>query len=87
MTTTDDPTAAPNTGGFWGPGQIIPSDPPVKFTWPPPQPEFRKSTNEIEDKTWFELDVSDADRIVIIHEGKRVEMDKKDFLQRMGLEW
>lgn len=51
------------------------------------QPEFRKSTNEIENKVWFELDVSDADTIVIINGGKKVEIDKKDFLQKVGLEW
>ncbi|KKN54390.1 hypothetical protein LCGC14_0592880 [marine sediment metagenome] len=65
-------------------GQFFPAQP---STWPDPKTEFRKSTNEIEGKEWFEMDVSQADTIVIIHEGKRVEMDKKDFLQRIGLEW
>ena len=68
------------------PGQLIP-DASNSFTWPDLKAEFRKSTNEIEGKEWFELDVSGADTIVIIHEGKRVEMDKKDFLQAIGLEW
>ena len=57
------------------------------LSWPDPKLEFRKSTNEIEGKEWFEVDVTEADTIVIIHEGKRVEMDKKDFLQKIGLEW
>ena len=65
------------------PGQLI----STPIIWPEPKVEFRKSTNEIEGKLWFEMDVSEADTIVIIHEGKKVEMDKKDFLQRMGLEW
>ncbi len=72
--------------GQFFPGQLVPttiSNP----QWPDPKAEFRKSSNEIEGKEWFELDVSQADTIVIIHEGKRVEMDKKDFLQRIGLEW
>jgi len=73
-----------NTGGL---GQLYPAQPSATVTWPDPKLEFRKSTNEIEGKTWFELDVSSADRIVIIQDGKRVEMDKKDFLQRIGLEW
>ena len=45
------------------------------------------STNEIESKVWYEMDVSEADTIVIIQDGKRVEMDKKAFLQCLGLEW
>ncbi|KKL22634.1 hypothetical protein LCGC14_2433470 [marine sediment metagenome] len=49
--------------------------------------KFREVDNGIEGKVWFELDVSHADTIVIIHEGKRVEMDKKAFLQAIGLEW
>ena len=49
--------------------------------------EFRMVINNIEGKTWFELDVTNADTIVIIHDGKRVEIDKKDFLQKVGLEW
>ncbi|KKL49909.1 hypothetical protein LCGC14_2310770 [marine sediment metagenome] len=72
--------------GFIGgsaPGQLI----STPITWPEPKVAFRKSTNEIEGKLWFEMDVSEADTIVIIHEGKKVEMDKKDFLQRIGLEW
>lgn len=60
---------------------------PFSLSWPDPKPEFRKSTNEIENKVWFELDVSQADTIVIIQDGKRVEMDKKAFLQCIGLEW
>ena len=76
-------TSIANSGGFSG--QPVPTTP--SLSWPDPKPEFRKSTNEIEGKEWFELDVSQADTIVIIHEGKRVEMDKKDFLQRIGLEW
>jgi hypothetical protein len=50
-------------------------------------PEFREVDNEVEGKVWFELDVSRADTIVILQDGRRVEMDKKDFLQRIGLEW
>ena len=65
----------------------LPTTTVPSLSWPDPKPEFRKSTNEIEDKVWFELDVSGADTIVIIQDGKRVEMDKKDFLQRIGLEW
>ena len=57
---------------------------PIVFSEPS---KLRVVDNGIEGKVWFELDVSGADRIVIIHEGKRVEMDKKDFLQRIGLEW
>ena len=80
-----------NNGGAAGliggllPGQLIPNA-PNSFTWPDLS-EFRKSTNDIEGKVWFELDVSGADTIVIIQEGKRVEMDKKAFLQCIGLEW
>lgn len=56
-------------------------------SWPDPNPEFRKSTNDIENKVWFALDVTAADTIVIIHEGKRIVLDRKDFLQKVGLEW
>ena len=78
----------PNSGSATGidisSGRIFHA-PGIPFTISPT--EFRKSVNEIEGKEWFELDVSKADTIVIIHEGKRVEIDKKDFLQRIGLEW
>lgn len=76
-----------NTRGTPQSGQYLPAISSPSLSWPDPKPEFRKSTNEIEGKEWFELDVSQADTIVIIQEGKRVEMDKKDFLQRIGLEW
>ena len=77
-----------NTGGVTdGLSQLFPNQPGATITWPDLKAEFRKSTNEIEGKKWFELDVSLADTIVIIHEGKHVEMDKKDFLQKIGLEW
>ena len=87
MTTSDNT----GTGGFNGglgrlsTDQLIPIT--TTNTWPDPKVEFRKSTNEIEGKEWFELDVSTADTIVIVHEGKRVEMDKKAFLQAIGLAW
>jgi len=71
------------TGGSVTSGNVNVSS----VSWPDPKPEFRKSTNEIEDKVWYEMDVSQADTIVILQDGKRVEMDKKDFLQRIGLEW
>ena len=76
------------TGGFGQmfPSTVIPSSPNT-ITWQDLKAEFRKSSNEIESKVWFELDVTTADTIVIIHEGKRVEMDKKAFLQAIGLEW
>jgi len=57
----------------------------VKFSLP--ATSFRESINLIEGKTWFELDVSNADTIVIVHEDKSVVIDKKDFLQKVGLEW
>ena len=72
------------TGGV---GQFFPGQPPAVMAWPDLKTEFRKSTNEIEGKEWFELDVSQADTIVIVQDGKRVEMDKKAFLQCIGLEW
>jgi hypothetical protein len=72
-------TTVPTNGGT----STIPSS----VTWSSSTSEFRKSVNEIEGRTWYELDVSQADIIVILHDGKRVEMDKKDFLQRIGLEW
>lgn len=72
--------------GLYFDGSLMPSS-SKPISWPDPKPEFRKSTNEIENKVWFELDVTNADTIVIIQDGKRVEMDKKDFLQRIGLEW
>ena len=70
-----------------GLGQFYPSQSTATVTWPDPKAEFRKSTNEIEDKEWYEMDVTKADTIVILCEGKRVEMDKKGFLQAIGLEW
>jgi len=81
-----------NTGGsgFNGSiGQLSPGmlTPTLGHAWTDPKLEFRKSTNEIENKVWYEMDVSEANTIVIIQDGKRVEMDKKDFLQRIGLEW
>ena len=60
---------------------------PTSVLWLDPKMEFRKSTNEIEGKEWYEMDISKADTIVIICEGKHVELDKRDFLQRIGLEW
>ena len=87
MATKD--TTIDGSGISWGahisPGMLIPSN--IKM-YPTDEKEgFRKSFNEIEGKEWFELDVSKADTIVIIHDGKSVEMDKKDFLQKVGLEW
>ena len=70
-----------------GLGQLFPSQSNAAVTWPDPKAEFRKSTNEIEDKVWYEMDVSEADTIVILCEGTRVEMDKKAFLQAIGLAW
>ena len=70
-----------------GQGQFFPGQPSATIAWPDLKAEVRKSTNEIEGKEWFELDVTTADTIVIIHDGKKVVMDKKDFLQRIGLEW
>lgn len=86
-----DAKAVPNLGQgqftAGGLGQFFPGQPSASLSWPDLKPEFRKSTNEIENKVWFELDVSQADTIVIIRDGKRVEMDKKAFLQCIGLEW
>ena len=57
------------------------------IAWPHVKPEFRIVINEIEGKVYFALDVSQADTIGIIHNGKHVEIDKKAFLQCIGLEW
>ena len=85
---TKDTTTDGGLGTAWGTylssGVSIPSSITM---YPTDKAVFRKSTNMIEGKEWFELDVSQADTIVIIHEGKKVEMDKKDFLQCIGLEW
>jgi hypothetical protein len=84
----DNNSTTGGLGGLIGIGQGQSfSGQPNTISWPDLKAEFRKSTNEIEGKEWFELDVSLADTIVIIQDGKRVEMDKKDFLQRIGLEW
>jgi hypothetical protein len=83
-TTIGDTTT--NGGGLYFDGSLA-SDNAKPMSWPDPKPEFRKSTNEIENKVWFELDVSQADIIVIVQDGKRVEINKKDFLQCIGLEW
>ena len=72
---------------FGAPGQLIPALNSSAVIWTDVKEEFRKCTNEIEGKKWFELDVTDADTIVIICDGKSVKMDKKDFLQKVGLEW
>ena len=75
--------AKTNANGF-SQGFIPPG---TDFVFPPVPSEFRTIDNGIEGKVWFELDVSRADTIVIIQDGKRVEIDKKEFLQRIGLEW
>ena len=72
---------------FSGNGGLLPTNTGGAILFPSPLTKFRESVNEIEGKTWFELDVSDADTIVIIQDGKKVKMDKKDFLQKIGLEW
>ena len=86
-----DTTIAPNLGlgqlTTGGQGQFFPLTPNTAFTFPPSPPEFRVVDNGIEGKVWFELDVSRANTIVIIQGDEKVEMDKKDFLQRIGLEW
>lgn len=92
MTTKDNGGTTPDVGIlFTPPVEHIPtqrfSNAANTITWPDLKAEFRKSTNEIEGKEWFELDVTKADTIVIICEGKNVVMDKKDFLQKVGLEW
>ena len=84
---TKDTTTGEELGLVWGNYPPSGTSTPFSITYSTDKAEFRKSTNEIEGKEWFELDVSLADTIVIIHEGKRVVMDKKDFLQRIGLEW
>ena len=80
-------TADRNGTWFPAPDSIIPAVSNSPINWPAPKPGFRRVINEIENKVWFELDVSDADTIVIIQDGKRVELNKKDFLQKVGLEW
>jgi hypothetical protein len=86
MTNTDSTTVPTNGGTFTIPGHPITTI-PSGVAWTTTAPEFRKSVNDIEGKTWYEMDVSQADIIVILQDGKRVEMDKKDFLQKVGLEW
>lgn len=76
-----------NNGGLLTSDGSLFNSPTGTIIFSHPENKFRESINAIEGKTWFELDVTTADTIVIIQDGKKVVMNKKDFLQKVGLEW